>query len=85
MVLRFNSCSHIDGKERLASKYMSFNWSTQGNATLAGKEAQVILDFAPEFTQRESTRASQRIATLAIRVSSIFDLMVEKWISMIEE
>ncbi|GKA09106.1 hypothetical protein Tco_0688437 [Tanacetum coccineum] len=41
--------------------------------------------FCTEFTQRESTRASQRIATLAIRVSSIFDLTVEKWISMIEE
>ncbi|GJY99531.1 hypothetical protein Tco_0516961 [Tanacetum coccineum] len=37
---------------------MSINWSNQGNATLAGKEAQVILDFALEVLS-EKARSSK--------------------------
>ncbi|GJU31179.1 hypothetical protein Tco_1174768 [Tanacetum coccineum] len=40
-------------QERLV-KSMSFNWSTQGNATLEGKEAQVILDFALEVLSEKA-------------------------------
>ncbi|GJW73708.1 reverse transcriptase domain-containing protein [Tanacetum coccineum] len=71
---KVNSSDRIqDGRERLV-KSMSFNWSNQGNATLAGKEAQVILDFALEVlsekAQRKEEFALHSLTKLAQAVTS---------------
>ncbi|GKB59176.1 hypothetical protein Tco_0915362 [Tanacetum coccineum] len=49
---------------------MSFNWSTQGNATLAGKEAQVILDFALKVLSEKAHSSKPHGVTFRILSST---------------
>ncbi|GJY51149.1 hypothetical protein Tco_0441996 [Tanacetum coccineum] len=57
---------------------------SQAQATCDEEKAQRGMGFALNTLSKQTQLSLKRIATLAIRVSSIFDLTVEKWISMIE-